>query len=327
MPLFLLPFNNLFGIFDSFIKRERLGLKISRYIHGCLVLLAMVIVLISTGGALSAKTRTVVDQVGRSVTFSNMPQRVISLAPSITEIIFAIDRGESLKGATLYSDYPREARRIPKVGTYVHLDLEKIVALEPDLCIAVKDGNPKETADRLSSLGIPVYAVNPVDLDSVIRTISLIGSLLNAEKRATEVVNDMVTRIRRVEELVATTDIKPRVFFQIGIAPIVSAGRDTFLHGLIERAGGENLAGSSISYPRFSKEQFLGLNPDIIIITSMARSEVFDQVKREWESWPQLPAVKNNRIHIVDSNILDRPTPRMVDGLELLVHLIHPELF
>ncbi|MCP4120112.1 MAG: cobalamin-binding protein [Desulfobacteraceae bacterium] len=275
----------------------------------------------------AANTRTAVDQVGRTVIFPERPQRVISLAPSITEIVFAVDRGERLKGATIYSDYPRSARALPRVGSYVHLDIEKIVALKPDLCIAVKDGNPKETADRLSDLGVPVYAVNPVDLDSVIRTVGLIGSLLNAEDRAAEVIKDMETRIRRVEDLVTTTSRTPRVFFQIGISPIVSAGGDTFLHGLIQRAGGENLAGQLISYPRFTKEQVLGLNPDIIIITSMARAEVFERVKEEWQTWPQVPAVKNNQIHIVDSNILDRPTPRMVEGLEMLVRLIHPELF
>ncbi len=291
-----------------------------------LVVAAGIMVFIPRPG-LCRETRTAVDQVGRTLTLPTHPRRVISLAPSITEIIFAIDRGECLKGATTYSDYPEAARALPRVGSYVHLDLEKIVALEPDLCIAVKDGNPKQTADRLSSLGIPVYAVNPVDLDSVISTVKLIGSLLNAEARAAQVVNDMETRVRRVEALVATTTVRPRVFFQIGISPIVSAGRDTFIHGLIERAGGINLAADAVAYPRFSREQFLGLAPEVIIITSMARAEVFEQVKKEWESWPGLPAVKNNQVHIVDSNLLDRPTPRMVDGLELLVRLIHPELF
>ncbi|ACN17234.1 ABC-type Fe(3+) transport system, periplasmic substrate binding component [Desulforapulum autotrophicum HRM2] len=289
--------------------------------------MAVGIMLFNPPSGACTDTRTAVDQVGRTVTFPAHPERVISLAPSITEIVFAIDRGECLKGATVYSDYPESARRIPRVGSYVHLDLEKIVALEPDLCIAVKDGNPKQTADRLSDLGIPVYAVNPVDLDSVITTVTLIGSLLNAETRAAQVVNDMETRVRRVEALVATTTVRPRVFFQIGISPIVSAGRDTFIHGLIERAGGINLAAAAVAYPRFSREQFLGLAPDIIIITSMARAEVFERVKKEWESWSGLPAVKNNQVHIVDSNLLDRPTPRMVEGLELLVRLIHPELF
>lgn len=302
-------------------------MKISRSVRGWCVVLSVMAAISLCPVSSSLAARTAVDQVGRTVIFPDHPQRVISLAPSITEIVYAIDRGACLKGATLYSDYPKQARELPRVGSYVHLDIEKIVALKPDLCIAVKDGNPKETADRISDFGIPVYAVNPVDLDSVIQTVGLIGSLLNADARATEVVNDMEARIKRVENLVASTSLRPRVFFQIGISPIVSAGRDTFLHGLIHRAGGENLAGKLISYPRFTKEQVLGLNPDVIIITSMARAGVFDQVKQEWQTWQHVPAVRNNQIHVVDSNILDRPTPRMVDGLELLVRLIHPEFF
>ncbi|MDY0221939.1 MAG: cobalamin-binding protein [Desulfobacterium sp.] len=304
-------------------------MKINLGICRCLAALvvAVGVTLFNPGPGKGTETRTVVDQMGRSVTFPVHPQRVISLAPSITEIVFAIGLGECLKGATIYSDYPEAARALPKVGSYIHLDLEKIVALEPDLCIAVKDGNPKQTADRLVSLGIPVYAVNPVDLDSVVSTVRLIGSLLNADSGAARVANDMEQRIRRVEALVSTSSTRPRVFFQIGINPIVSVGSDTFIHGLIERAGGINLAAASVSYPRFSKEQFLGLSPEVVIITSMARGEVFQRVKKEWQSWPDLPAVKNDQVHIVDSNILDRPTPRMVDGLELLVRLIHPELF
>lgn len=304
-------------------------MKISRGVRGWWVVVSVMaaISIYPVTSSPGAKTRTAVDQVGRTVIFPDHPRRVVSLAPSITEIVYAVDRGSRLKGATIYSDYPTSARDLPRVGSYVHLDIEKIVALKPDLCIAVKDGNPKETADRISDFGIPVYAVNPVDLDSVIKTVGLIGSLLNAEARAAEVINDMEARIQRVENRVATTPLRPRVFFQIGISPIVSVGGDTFLHGLIHRAGGENLAGQLISYPRFTKEQVLGLNPDVIIITSMARSEIFDRVKQEWQTWYQVPAVSNNQIHVVDSNLFDRPTPRMVDGLEMLVRLIHPELF
>lgn len=313
------------GIFKVIESSLKVNLGIPRCLAALVVAVGITLLNPDPGGG--TETRTVVDQMGRSVTFPVHPQRVISLAPSITEIVFAIGRGECLKGATIYSDYPEAALALPKVGSYVHLDLEKIVALKPDLCIAVKDGNPKQTADRLVSLGIPVYAVNPIDLDSVISTVGLIGSLLNADASAARVVNDMEQRIRRVEHLVSTAATRPRVFFQIGINPIVSVGNDTFIHELIERAGGINLAAASVSYPRFSKEQFLALSPDVVIITSMARGEVFQKVKKEWQSWPDLPAVRNDQVHIVDSNILDRPTPRMVDGLELLVRLIHPELF
>ena len=270
--------------------------------------------------------KTITDQLGRHVTVPDKPQRVVSLAPSITEIIFALDQGHRLQGVTTYSDFPAEAVKLPKVGSYVHLDLEKIVALKPDLCIAIKDGNPRVIAQRLESLKIPVYAVDPNNLETVIKTVLEIGALLNAKSRANQLAQNMKLRIQNVKSLVAKTTHRPRVFFQIGISPIVSVGTRTFIHELIVMAGGTNLAAGPVPYPRFSCEKVLSLSPEIIIITSMARSAVFEKVKAEWEKWPDMPAVRNQRIYVEDSNFFDRPTPRLVDGLELLLRLIHPEL-
>ena len=270
--------------------------------------------------------KTITDQLGRHVTVPDKPQRVVSLAPSITEIVFALDQGHRLQGVTTYSDFPPEAAKLPKVGSYVHLDLEKIVALKPDLCIAIKDGNPRVIAQRLESLKIPVYAVDPNNLETIMKTVLEIGTLLNAKDRANQLVQDMDLRIQKVKSLVAKTTHRPRVFLQIGVSPIVSAGTHTFIHELIVIAGGTNLAAGPIPYPRFSLEKVLALSPEIIIITSMARSAVFEKVKAEWEKWPNMPAVRNQRIYVEDSNFFDRPTPRLVDGLELLIRLIHPEL-
>jgi iron complex transport system substrate-binding protein len=122
-------------------------------------------------------------------------------------------------------------------------------------------------------------------------------------------------------------DHRPRVFFQIGVSPIVSVGTHTFIHELIVQAGGINVAQGPVPYPRFSREQVLDLAPEVIIITSMARTAVFNQVKAGWQQWPDLPAVRNDRIFIQESNLFDRPTPRLVDALEILARLIHPELF
>jgi iron complex transport system substrate-binding protein len=271
--------------------------------------------------------KTVTDQLGRTVTVPDEPQRIVSLAPNITEIIFALGEEDRLMGATRYSDFPSQAKKLPKVGSYVHLDLEKIVALKPDLCIAIKDGNPIAVAKRLESLKIPVYAVNPRNLETIMQTVLEIGGLINAQKEAAFLVQDMDLRIQKVKSLVSNVAHRPRVFFQIGVSPIVSVGTDTFIHGLIVLAGGTNLAQGPISYPRFSREQVLALSPEVIIITSMARAAVFEQVKAEWNKWPDLPAVRDQRIFLEDSNFFDRPTPRLVDGLELLVRLIHPELF
>lgn len=269
---------------------------------------------------------TFVDQLERRVTLPDDPQRVISLAPSITEIIYALEQANRLKGVTRYSDFPIEATKLPKIGSYVRLDLERIVALNPDLCIAIKDGNPKEIIDRLESLKIPVYVVNPRNLNTVLATVTEIGRILNADDKAEALLTLLHNRIHRVKTLISDDTYRPGVFFQIGISPIVSVGTDTFLHELIELAGGKNLADGKTPYPRFSREQVLALSPEIFIVTSMARQAVFEQVKAEWRRWPSMPAVRNERIFLVDSNLFDRPSPRLVDGLELLIKLIHPEL-
>ena len=275
----------------------------------------------------SSVAKTLTDQLGRHVTVSDQPQRVISLAPSITEIVFALGQGHRLKGVTTYSDFPPEALKLPKVGSYVQLDLEKIVALKPDLCIAIKDGNPIAVARRLESLKIPVYAVNPRNLESIMQTVQEVAGLLNVQEKADKLVKSMNLRIQKVKSLVAKTTYRPRVFFQIGVSPIVSVGTNTFSHELIVLAGGKNVAQGPIAYPRYSTEQVLALSPEVIIITSMARVAIFKQVKAEWNRWPNMPAVRNHRIFIEDSNLFDRPTLRLVDGLELMVKLIHPELF
>jgi iron complex transport system substrate-binding protein len=269
---------------------------------------------------------TFVDQLERRVTLPDDPQRVISLAPSITEIIYALGQENRLKAVTRHSDFPIAATKLPKIGSYVRLDLERIVALNPDLCIAIKDGNPKEVIDRLESLKIPVYVVNPRNLNTVLETIIAVGNILNAGDKAENLLTNLHNRIQRVKSLISPDTYRPGVFFQIGISPIVSVGTDTFLHELIVLAGGENLADGKTPYPRFSREQVLALAPEIFIVTSMARQAVFEQVKAEWRRWPSMPAVRNERIFLVDSNLFDRPSPRLVDGLELLIKLIHPEL-
>ena len=299
---------------------------------GCLrsnalaVLTALFYLVLLPSEALSAG-KSVTDLLGRQVTVPENPVRIIALAPSVTEIVFAIGCENKLAGVTMFSDFPEGANHLPKVGSYVHLDLEKIVSLNPDLCIAVKDGNPKHVIDRLESLGIPVFAVNPMNLGSVMETISTIGGLINAEKQAAVVVGDMRKRVAFVQRAIGDITVRPRVFFQIGIDPIVSAGSDTFIDELISMAGGVNLAAGKTPYPRFSKEQVLNLAPDVIIITSMARHAVFEEVKADWNQWPGMPAVQHNRIFLQESNIYDRPTPRLVTGLETLARLLYPDRF
>jgi iron complex transport system substrate-binding protein len=201
------------------------------------------------------------------------------------------------------------------------------MALNPDLCIGIKDGNPKAAIDRLTELKIPVYAVNPVNIEAVAQTVTEIGGLLNAEDMARSLAEMMRKRVQRVKSQVAGNAYRQRVFFQIGVSPIVSVGTGTFINELIELAGGKNIAAGNAAYPRFNREQVFALSPEVIIISSMARGVSFAEIKAQWQHFAQLPAVQNQRVHIVDSDLFDRPTPRLVDALEMLAKLSHPDIF
>jgi len=270
---------------------------------------------------------TVTDQVGRTFVVPENPKRVIALAPSITEIIYDLGQENRLVGVTQYSTYPPEAESLPRVGSYVRLDVEKIVALEPDLCLATKDGNPKHIIDKIVNLGIPVYVVNPRNLEEIMDTITRLGSLLDAGQEAKELVQDMEKRIEEVQSRVKKGDHKPRVFFQIDAEPLFSAGTNTFIHELIEMAGGINTTAGEVAYPRFSWEDIILLQPEIVLISSMAGGLSPEYLLKSWQKWDLLSAVKNDRIYVVDAELFDRPTPRLVDGLEVIAAIIHPELY
>jgi iron complex transport system substrate-binding protein len=274
-----------------------------------------------------ASSATVTDQVGRQIIVPDNPQRVIALAPSITEIVFDLGQEHKLKGATQFSDYPVAAKSLPRVGSYVRLDLEKIVALQPDLCLAVKDGNPRHVVEKITAMGIPVYVLNPRNLDQTMDSINRVGSLLQAEQRAQQLVDGLSYRISHVRSQVEQTTKRPRVFFQIDLNPMVSTGNNTLIHELIELAGGINTAAGKDSYPRFSWEDILHLQPDIVVISAMAGGLHEQQLKKLWQEWKQLAAVQNDQVFVVDAGLFDRATPRLVAGLEILAKIIHPEMF
>lgn len=289
------------------------------------IALTLVLVLVLAAPA-AAEIRLVQDQLGRPVKVPVPPQRLVTLAASLTEIVFALGQGHRLVGVEQFSNYPEAARALPKVGSYINPDVERVVALRPDLVLAIKDGNPYHSVARLEGLGLPVYAVDPRNLQGVIATVVEIGGLLGVDDVAAELAADLTRRWQRLLHLNNRLSQRPRVFFQIGTTPIVAVGTQTFLNELITTAGGINLTAGKIPYPRFSQEQVVALRPDIIVITSMTRGEVFDKVKEGWRRWPSLPAVKENRIYLIDSDIVDRPSPRIFDGLEELFRLLHPEM-
>jgi iron complex transport system substrate-binding protein len=158
-------------------------------------------------------------------------------------------------------------------------------------------------------------------------TITRLGSLLRAEQAAKELVSDMEKRIGRVQARVKKGDHRPRVFFQIDAEPLFSAGTDTFIHELIELAGGINTTAGEVSYPRYSWEDIIVLQPEIVMISSMAGGLAPEYLLNSWKKWNLLSAVKNDKVFVVDAELFDRPTPRLIDGLEVIAAIIHPELF
>jgi iron complex transport system substrate-binding protein len=286
-----------------------------------LLLTALVLLL----SAADTQARELVDRLGRRVRVPEDPSRVVALAPSITEIVFALGQQRRLVGVSTHSDYPEEAKRLPVVGSYVRPDLERILALKPDLCLAVKDGNPKALADRLESMGIPVYAVDPQRLEGILEAVAGLGEALGAMEEASLVVREMQRRIDRVRNVAETATTRPRVFYQIGLAPIVSSGSGTYIHEMIELAGGINLATGREPYPRFTPEDVLTLAPEVILVSAM-RAEGF-RAHEIWSRFRSVPAVRTGRVHAVDSDLFDRPSPRLVLALEEMARLLHPELF
>jgi len=269
--------------------------------------------------------RVVTDEVGRKVNVPDRPTRIVSLAPNITETLFALGCDDEIVGVTVHCNYPEAALSKECVGDLIHPSLEKIVSLEPDLVICTADGNRKETAVLLEKMGVPVYVVNPRTLREIIDMILHIGIMTGKEHEAVDLAESLGKRIERVAQRAGPLP-KPRVFFQFGTEGLITAGRGTFINELISCAGGVNIAGdASIRYPRFSIEEIVDQGPDFIFVTSMKNNESPARAKASWQRWHIIPAVRYNKIYLIDSDYLTRPSPRIIDGLEHLFRIMHPD--
>ena len=291
-----------------------------------LLLLWSLVIFFGTSTSFSA-ARTFIDEVGREVTFSFPPQRIVSLAPNITEILFRLGLDEEIVGVSIHCNFPEKAKSKVRVGSYISLDFEKITSLRPDLIIATGAGNTRDMVDRLGKLGFHSYVLYPKNFDDILKSILYIGQVVNRDKEAKQITEEMRKRSQRVIEL--TKDLpRPKVFIQIADAPIVTVGKGSFADDLIRLAGGENIAGKEKEvYPRFGMEEILKRSPEVIVISSMNPKGDYQKILQEWNRWKTLPAVKNGRIHLIDSDLLDRPSPRIIDGLEELARVLHPERF
>jgi iron complex transport system substrate-binding protein len=265
------------------------------------------------------------DALGREVVLDKEPKRIVTLAPSLTETVYFLGLGARVVGVTEYSSYPPAARRKPKVGSYVDLNAEQIISLSPDLVIGTIDGNQPAIIELIEKAGIPVFLVNPRNTHQVIETILDIGRLCGVADKAEALTGELSTRVEEIVAKTAGLD-RPLVFLQVNANPIMSVNAGTFSSDLIRLAGGRNMADREpITYPRISLEEVLKQGPQVIIVSSMERGGEFERVKRRWLSLRTIPAAKSGRVYLVDSDLIDRPSPRIVEGLELLARRIHPE--
>jgi len=271
-----------------------------------------------------AAARIVVDEAGRRVAVPDEPQRIVSLAPSVTEILFALGLGERVVGVTEFSNHPAEAASKPKVGSFVRLNAERILDLKPDLAVGTVDGNRLDLVRLLEDAGVAVYAVNPQSVDGMIRTVAGLGAACGVPARGDALSRDLRSRLSRVAERTRGSK-RPRVFLQINTRPIMSVNRNTLHHDVIRLAGGENLtADHAIPYPRVSLEEILNRGPDVILISSMERGGAFEAARQAWFQWNTIPAVRTGRVHLIDSDLIDRASPRVIQGLEAMADLLHP---
>lgn len=266
-----------------------------------------------------------IDEAGRTITVPDTVTRFISLAPSLTEIVFAIGAGEGLVGRTSYCNYPAEAQRVEPVGDTLKPSIERIIALRPQIVFVSTASQLEAFTNELEAHHIAVYVSDSHDLEGVFHSIERIAEVLGKRRQADELLQQLRNRVRAVAEKVKSQP-QVRVFYQVSAEPLYTIGRDAFLTDLIKRAGGISVtADVPGAWPKYSAESALAAKPEAIVLPtgdSMddANSNVASALKRS-------PAVANGRVYKINRDHLSRPGPRAVDALEELARALHPEAF
>ncbi len=274
----------------------------------------------------AASGRFITDDTGRSMTIPANVQRIVSLAPNLTEIVYALGAGNRLVGDTTYCDTPPEAKLKPHVGNPEHPSLEGIVALHPDLVLATGSINFPQTADTLLKLGIPVYTTYPHTVLQMLDSITEIADIIGANAKG----NSLKTSLRaRLDALQARLADRPmvHVLFLVWLSPPMSIGSNTFIADALRWAGAESILVSDQNWPQPSFEEVFSIQPDYIVTTADqgdAKTELADL--RGNADWKNLMAVKLGRVVTV-SDAFERPSPGLVDAIEELAHDLHPEVF
>ena len=285
-----------------------------------------VALLIVLAVGMRAESFTTRDMTGRDVTLAASPRRIVSLVPSTTEIVFALGGEGRLAGVTDYCDFPLGAKKKPSVGDMVNPSVEIILTLRPDLVIATREGNREETFEELGRLGIPVFLVEAKTIVDVVAVIRRLAELTERTAGAPALIAALEQRIDAVRRTVASLG-RPRVLYVVWPEPLIVPARDALVTELIQLAGGQSIsAGDRGSYPRFSLESAIARNPEVILLANH-RSGLATPASEKWERFTAVAAVRAGRIETVNGDLLHRYGPRIVDGLERLVRVIHPEAF
>lgn len=263
------------------------------------------------------------DDLDNTITLSAIPNKVICLAPNMTEMIYAIGEGNKLIGNTLYGNYPEAAKKVAKVGDMLSIDYEKILKLKPDLIFLTVEGNSKNSYEKLVKLGFKVFVSNPRNYDGIKKTLVDFGKIFGQEARAESIVTDWNKRYKSIIEKVKKYP-KYTAMFLIGLDPIMLAGKNTFINGLMTTDGLVNITGNSpLNYPIYSREEILKKNPDYILMTGTYNADI-NKLTETYEEWKFLRAVKKGNVLVLDPDLYLRPGPRFIDALENLFRKIHP---
>ncbi len=271
-------------------------------------------------------SRSFVDDAGRKIFVADPPTRIVSLAPSVTEMLFAIGAGERVVGVTSFCNYPPEAQAKPKVGG-AFPNLEVVLSLKPTLVLAPRDFIRPDMVAKLDQLKIPLFILETNNIEDVLRHIQTVGRMLGRSEQSDAVAGDLRRRVADVKTRTAGA-ARPRVFYVLNSDPLMTAGPGSFIHQLIELAGGTNVAADApVAYPRLSLEEVIRQDPQVILFPVGDEEGIPNEEQQRWLRWPTLSAVKQNRFVRIPSVLLDRPGPRVVDGLEQLARELHPDLF
>ncbi len=270
-------------------------------------------------------TQQLTDDAGRTVTLPARVDRVITLAPNLTEIVFAIGAGDRVVGDTTYCDYPPEAKNVAKVGDTLHPSLERIIALRPQVVLVSTASQLEVFTQQLQSQNIAVFVTDPHDLEGVFKSIEQIGRMLGQDQQAQALVKKLRERSNAVEQ--AVKQAKPvRVFYQVSAEPLYTAGSDAFVTDLMRRAGAISVTGEVPgAWPKYSNESALAAKPEAIILPTGGSMGTANASPAE--ALRNSPAVQAGRVYKINDDHLARPGPRAVDGLEEMARALHPEAF